>query len=50
MHAMDTVKVRRDPLGVVLVIGCWNYPVQLSLVPLGKTAFLYDTPLTDWLV
>ncbi|SAM08523.1 hypothetical protein [Absidia glauca] len=34
MHAMDTVKVRRDPLGVVLVIGCWNYPVQLSLVPL----------------
>ncbi|KAI8342445.1 Aldehyde/histidinol dehydrogenase [Chlamydoabsidia padenii] len=34
MHAMDTVKVRRDPLGLVLVIGCWNYPVQLSLVPL----------------
>ncbi|KAI8081614.1 Aldehyde/histidinol dehydrogenase [Halteromyces radiatus] len=34
MHAMDTVKVRRDPLGVVLIIGCWNYPVQLSLVPL----------------
>ncbi|CAO3595609.1 unnamed protein product [Absidia cylindrospora] len=34
MNAMETVKVRHDPLGVVLVIGCWNYPVQLSLVPL----------------
>ncbi|KAI8333684.1 Aldehyde/histidinol dehydrogenase [Chlamydoabsidia padenii] len=34
MHAMDTVKVRRDPFGLVLIIGCWNYPVQLSLVPL----------------
>ncbi|MET0844117.1 MAG: aldehyde dehydrogenase family protein, partial [Mycetocola sp.] len=27
-------KVVREPLGVVLVIGPWNYPVQLSLVPL----------------
>ncbi|CAO3650122.1 unnamed protein product [Cunninghamella echinulata] len=34
MHAMETVKVRRDPLGLVLIIGCWNYPLQLSIVPL----------------
>ncbi len=27
-------KVIREPLGVVLVMGPWNYPVQLSLVPL----------------
>lgn len=27
-------KVIREPLGVVLVIGPWNYPVQLTLVPL----------------
>ncbi|KAL0081422.1 Aldehyde/histidinol dehydrogenase [Phycomyces blakesleeanus] len=27
--------IRRDPLGMVLVIGCWNYPVQLALVPLA---------------
>ncbi|KAG2214342.1 hypothetical protein INT47_000898 [Mucor saturninus] len=26
--------IRKDPLGVVLIIGCWNYPVQLSLLPL----------------
>jgi acyl-CoA reductase-like NAD-dependent aldehyde dehydrogenase len=26
--------VYRDPLGVVLIIGAWNYPVQLSLAPL----------------
>ena len=27
-------KAIREPLGVVLVMGPWNYPVQLSLVPL----------------
>ena len=27
-------KIYRDPLGVVLIISPWNYPVQLSLVPL----------------
>jgi aldehyde dehydrogenase (NAD+) len=26
--------VTREPLGVVLVIGAWNYPLQLSLSPL----------------
>lgn len=27
-------RVVREPLGVVLIIGPWNYPVQLTLVPL----------------
>ncbi|CDS02813.1 hypothetical protein LRAMOSA00217 [Lichtheimia ramosa] len=31
----DTCIIRKDPLGVVLIIGCWNYPLQLSLVPLA---------------
>ena len=26
--------VERDPLGVVLIIGAWNYPLQLTLAPL----------------
>jgi aldehyde dehydrogenase (NAD+) len=26
--------IRRDPLGVVLVIGPWNYPLQLVIAPL----------------
>ena len=27
-------KIYRDPLGVVLVISPWNYPLQLALIPL----------------
>ena len=26
--------VYKDPLGVILIIGAWNYPVQLSIAPL----------------
>jgi len=39
-------KIYRDPLGVVLIIGPWNYPLQLQLIPLvgaiagGNTAVL----------
>lgn len=33
---LDTVTVYKDPYGVVLVISAWNYPVQLSLLPLGS--------------
>ncbi|MCA9772416.1 MAG: aldehyde dehydrogenase family protein [Myxococcales bacterium] len=27
-------KIIREPLGVVLIIGAWNYPIQLTLAPL----------------
>eukprot|EP00494_Astrolonche_serrata_P024786 UN25046 len=27
-------EIHSDPLGVILIIGAWNYPVQLSLLPL----------------
>lgn len=27
--------IHKDPLGVVLIIGAWNYPVQLTLIPLA---------------
>lgn len=30
---MDGVFVYNDPYGVALVMGAWNYPLQLSLVP-----------------
>lgn len=30
---MDEVCIYNDPLGVVLVMGAWNYPLQLPLVP-----------------
>jgi acyl-CoA reductase-like NAD-dependent aldehyde dehydrogenase len=31
---MDTVIIYNDPYGVVLIMGAWNYPFQLSLMPL----------------
>ena len=27
-------RIQREPLGVVLIIGAWNYPIQLVLLPL----------------
>ncbi len=34
IQKLDTAYTLYDPLGVVLIIGAWNYPVQLVLVPL----------------
>ena len=31
---MDNLYIQYQPLGVVLVIGAWNYPVQLTLGPM----------------
>ncbi|XP_034568053.1 aldehyde dehydrogenase family 3 member B1 [Notolabrus celidotus] len=31
---LDTCFVKREPLGVVLIIGPWNYPLQLLMIPL----------------
>jgi aldehyde dehydrogenase (NAD+) len=45
-------RIVRDPLGVVLVIGPWNYPVQLVLTPLvgalaaGNCAVLKPSEVT----
>ncbi|REK91808.1 aldehyde dehydrogenase family protein [Streptomyces inhibens] len=46
-----TAATQYDPLGVVLIIGPWNYPVQLTLVPLagalaaGNTAVVKPSEL-----
>lgn len=46
LNIADEVYVRNEPLGVVLIIGAWNYPIQLVLLPLlGAIAaggFLYN--------
>jgi len=31
---LNTCELRREPLGVVLIVATWNYPVQLLFVPL----------------
>ncbi|KAK2576499.1 hypothetical protein KPH14_005823 [Odynerus spinipes] len=34
VNILDSVEVHKDPYGVVLVMGAWNYPLQLSLAPM----------------
>ncbi|XP_076453251.1 aldehyde dehydrogenase family 3 member B1-like isoform X2 [Babylonia areolata] len=34
IYKMDNAYIRYEPLGVTLVLGAWNYPVQLVLLPL----------------
>ena len=34
VNAFDTLRIVPQPLGRVLIIGAWNYPIQVSLVPL----------------
>lgn len=33
VNLLDGVMVYNDPYGVVLVMGAWNYPFQLTLMP-----------------
>lgn len=33
LNAFDKIRIYNDPLGVVLVMGAWNYPLQLTLCP-----------------
>ena len=33
---LDDTLIHYDPLGVVLIMGAWNYPLMLSLGPLGS--------------
>lgn len=32
---LDSVEIHKDPYGVVLIIGAWNYPLQLTLLPVA---------------
>ncbi|XP_076659455.1 aldehyde dehydrogenase type III isoform X3 [Halictus rubicundus] len=34
INIMDGIEIRKDPFGVVLVMGPWNYPFQLCIIPL----------------
>ncbi|XP_060079334.1 aldehyde dehydrogenase family 3 member A2-like isoform X2 [Ylistrum balloti] len=34
MNLMDKAYIQREPFGVSLIIGAWNYPVQLTIMPL----------------
>ncbi|XP_050501793.1 aldehyde dehydrogenase, dimeric NADP-preferring isoform X2 [Diabrotica virgifera virgifera] len=34
-NALDSVYILHDPYGVALILGAWNYPLQLSLSPVA---------------
>lgn len=33
VNAMDSLLIYNDPYGVVLIMGAWNYPIHLTLLP-----------------
>lgn len=33
MNALDKTYIRKEPKGVVAVLGAWNYPINLLLLP-----------------
>ncbi|KYN41050.1 Aldehyde dehydrogenase family 3 member B1, partial [Trachymyrmex septentrionalis] len=33
-YFFDVVEIRKDPYGVVLIMGAWNYPLQLCILPM----------------
>lgn len=35
LNFFDKVQIYKDPYGVVLVLGAWNYPLQLTLIPVA---------------
>nr|XP_026492841.1 aldehyde dehydrogenase, dimeric NADP-preferring isoform X2 [Vanessa tameamea] len=35
VNVLDDVVIYNDPYGVVLVVGAWNYPLQLLLLPMA---------------
>ena len=34
INSLETCKIYREPYGVVLIMGAWNYPLHLVLLPL----------------
>lgn len=51
-NVLDSVYILHDPYGVVLVLGAWNYPLQLALNPFlgaiaaGNTVLLKPSELS----
>lgn len=33
VNFFDGIRIHKDPFGVALVIGAWNYPLQLTMIP-----------------
>ncbi|KAK9679807.1 Aldehyde dehydrogenase family [Popillia japonica] len=50
---LDTLRIYNDPLGVILLMGAWNYPLQASLLPIasaiasGNCFVLHPSPISS---
>jgi len=53
LFKLDGCQIRPDPMGMVLIIGAWNYPIQLTLLPLvgaiaaGNAAIVKPSELSE---
>ncbi|XP_067656195.1 aldehyde dehydrogenase family 3 member B1-like isoform X1 [Haliotis asinina] len=34
LNVMDKCYIQREPYGLVLILGAWNYPIQLTILPM----------------
>ena len=50
---MDNAFIHKEPFGLALIIGAWNYPIQLTLCPLvgaiaaGNCAIIKPSEISD---
>lgn len=44
LAVLDSAYIRKEPYGVVLVLGAWNYPILLSLQPAMGKSFQHTKP------
>ena len=47
MTMFDKPMVYHDPYGVILVMGAWNYPLQLALLPVSGNSAHNDNCITQ---
>jgi len=45
---MDDAYIKREPYGVALILGAWNYPIQLTLGPMVGALAAGETVISQF--